>query len=81
MKGPLEIQAIVVLKWRREAWKRREKNIFLEEQNCVEGLQYSVAIKVMSACCQFGLIQSTNHSNILRTGKCCDTRHADIWLR
>lgn len=28
MKGPLEIQAIVVLKWRREAWKRREKISF-----------------------------------------------------
>lgn len=60
--------------------EKKGENIFLEEQNCVEGLQYSVAIKVMSACCQFGLIQSTNHSNILRTGKCCDTRHADIWL-
>lgn len=31
----------------------------------------------MSAWFQFGLIQSTSHSNVLRTGKCCDTRHAD----
>lgn len=48
MKGPLEIQAIIVLKWRREAWKRREK-IFPEEQNCIEELQYNVFIEVISA--------------------------------
>lgn len=48
MKGPLEIQAIIVLKWKREAWKRREK-VFPEEQNCVEELQYNTSIKVMSA--------------------------------
>lgn len=32
MKGPFEIQAIIVLKWRREAWKRREKVSFQKKR-------------------------------------------------
>lgn len=78
MKGPFEIQAVIVLKWRTGAWKGREKGSFLK--NRMEELQYNMSIKAMSTCCQFGLIQPTIHSNVLRMGNCCDTRHADIGL-
>lgn len=60
--------------------EKKGESIFSEEENCMEELQCNMSIKVISARCQFGLIQSTNDSNVLRTGKCCDTRHADIWL-
>lgn len=76
VKGTFEIQAIIVLKWRTRAWKGREKAYFLKK--CMEELQYNMSIEAMSTCCQFGLIQPTIHSSVLRTGKCCDTRHVDI---